>query len=148
MSKKISFRGNIPDGLQDKINLRTNNGKVGYKITKFQIISNEPATTTAEIVCKIFDKDQSASVGHDVDFTDGNLLAVAYIEEHSNSTDFGGTNIIFDNKIFNQNIFVTASDGSGGTKSCNYYIELEAMPISDLEATKLTLQSIRTITSR
>ena len=147
MSKRISFKGNIPSGLQDRIRLKTNNGKTGYRITKFQCISEEPATTTAEIVCKIFKTDQTGSIGHDINFTNSDLLAVNYTEEHSNSTEFGGTNIIFDNEMFNQDIFVTASDGSGGTKACNYYIELEVIPITDIEATMLTLQSLRNLAS-
>ena len=148
MSKRISFRGKIPDGLQDRLRLRTIKGKVGYRIVKFQCISDAPASTTAEIVCKIFKTDQENVVGPTIDFTDSNLLGVSYVEEHSNSTDFGGTNIIFDNEIVNQDIFVTASDGSGGTKQCNYYIELEVMSLDDVEATMLTLKSLRNIASQ
>ena len=33
MSKKISYKGTLPIGLEDKISLRTINGKTGYKIT-------------------------------------------------------------------------------------------------------------------
>jgi hypothetical protein len=146
--KKISFKGQIPDGLQDRLRLRTIKGKIGYRITKFQCMSDNPSATTAEIVTKIFKRDQSASVGPDVDFTDSDLLAVNYLEDHQASTTFGGQNIIFDNEIFNQDIFVTSSDGSGGTERCNYYIELEVMDLSDIQATELTLRNIRQITSR
>ena len=45
-------------------------------------------------------------------------------------------------------MFISITDATGNTVECNYYIELEAFPITDIEATKLTLQSIRTITSR
>ena len=40
------------------------------------------------------------------------------------------------------------ADADGNTTPANYYIELETMALSDIETTKLTLQSIRTITSR
>ena len=143
MNKTISFRGKIPDGLQDRIHLSTNDGMIGYKITKFQTISDAPASTTAEIVCKIFTTDQTGSVGPNVDFNDTDLLAVSYLEEHSNSTDFGGSKIIFDNEIVNQDIFVTASDGSGGTKECNYYIELEVIKLDINTSTYLTVKNIR-----
>jgi hypothetical protein len=146
MTRKISFKGKIPSGLQDQIRLSTNDGMIGYKITKFQCISDAPATTTAEIVCKIFTTDQTGSVGPDVDFNDTDLLAVYYLEEHSNSTDFGGSKIIFDNEIVNQDIFVTASDGSGGTKECNYYIELEVMKLDLSTSTYLTVKNIRSST--
>ena len=145
MSKRISFRGKLDDGLQDRLTLKTIKGKIGYRIVKFQCISDAPASTTSLIVCKIFKKDQTGSIGPTIDFTDSNLMAVVYLEEHSNSTDYGGTNIIFDNEIVNQNIFVTASDGSGGTKACNYYIELETVELTDVQATQLTLRSIKTI---
>ena len=148
MSKKISYKGQLQDGLQDQIRLRTIKGKVGYKITKFQCISEAPASTTAEIVCKIYKVSQEGAISPVIDFTDADLLAVSYVEEHSNSTDFGGKNIIFDNEIFNQDIFVTSSDGSGGTQACNYYIELETMDLNDLQTTQLTLKSLRTVTSR
>ena len=42
-------------------------------------------------------------------------------------------------------MFITIIDAAGGTIDCNYYLELEAMEISDLEATYLTLQNIRTV---
>ena len=48
MSKrKISYAGKINMGTQDKINLKTNNGKTGYKITKFQVISTTPGATAS-----------------------------------------------------------------------------------------------------
>jgi hypothetical protein len=148
MNNKISFKGQIAMGLQNEINLKTNNGKTGYKITKFQIISSTPGTTgSVEFVAKIFDKDQSAAVSPAVDFTDSNLIACAFYQDRANASSNTET-IIFDNRSFNQNIFVTIDDAEGGTIPCNYYIELETMALSDIESTMLTLQSVRTITSR
>ena len=148
MSKTISFKGQLAMGTQDIINLKTNNGKTGYKITKFQIISSTPGTTgSVEFVAKIFDKDQSASISPVVNFTDSNLIACAFYQDRANASSNTET-IIFDNREFNQNIFVTIDDAESGTIPCNYYIELETMPLTDLETTKLTLQSIRQVTSR
>jgi len=150
MSKTISYRGRVPMGQQEKINLKTIKGKIGYKVNKFQIISQTPgisAGTGTELVGKIYSKSQEGAVSAVVDFTEGDLLAVAYNKEGVAASQAGYEVIIFDNAIFNQNIFVTMQDASGNTIEANYYIELEVMPISDLEATKLTLQSIRTITS-
>jgi len=148
MSKTISYTGQIDIGTQDKINLQTNNGKIGYKITKFQIISSTPgATASVEFVAKIFNKDQTGSITPAVNFTDSNLLACAFYQVRSDASVAGAETIIFDNKEFNQNIFVTIADAEGGTVPCNYYIELERMSLSDIEATKLTLQSIKTVTS-
>ena len=148
MSKTISFKGQLAMGTQDIINLKTNNGKTGYKITKFQIISSTPGTTgSVEFVAKIFDKDQSAAISPVVNFTDSNLIACAFYQDRANASSNTET-IIFDNREFNQNIFVTIDDAEGATIPCNYYIELETMPLTDLETTKLTLQSIRQVLSR
>ena len=148
MSKTISFRGTLPIGEQDRIRLKTNDGKTGYKITKFQLISTTPGLTTSEFIGQIFKTDQDGSITTTVNFTDSNLLAVAHLENintpsalHSNATT-----VIFDNQMFNQDIFINITDSSGATVPCNYYIELETMALTDLETTKLTLQSIRTIT--
>ena len=147
MSKKLSYRGTLPIGEQDRIRLKTNTGKTGYKITKFEIISTTPGVTTSEFIAQIFKTDQTGSISTTVDFTDSNLLAVAHLENvntasalHSNATT-----IIFDNAKFNQDIFINITDSSGATVPCNYYIELETMALSDLESTMLTLQSLRSI---
>ena len=147
MSKTISFKGTLPVGEQDRIRLKTNTGKTGYKITKFQIISNTPGVGHVEFIGKVTKTDQTGSISTTVDFTDSDLLAVAYYEDNANAGDGGKDTIIFDNEKFNQDIFVNITDATAGTVPCNYYIELETMPLSDLETTMLTLQSIRQIMS-
>ena len=147
MSKTISYRGTLPVGEQDIIRLRTNNGKTGYKITKFQLMSTTPGQNAAEYIGQIFNKDQTGSITDNVNFSDSNLLAVVFMNVDTNPAYVSGSNIIFDNVKTNQDIFVNITDAGGGTVACNYYIELESMALSDLEATHMTLQSIRTISS-
>jgi len=144
MSRTISYTGQLPTGEQDRIRLSTINGKIGYKIVKFDIIPETLGAVT-ELVCKIFNKSQASSISPTVDFTDSELLAVAYYS--STGGIFRGKTIIFDNEKFNQDIFVTLADAGGSTTPGNYYIELEAMSINDLESTMMTLQNIRTIAS-
>jgi hypothetical protein len=144
--RKISYKGQLAMGLQDEINLKTNKGKVGYKITKFQIISSTPGTTgSVEFVAKIYNKDQTGAISPAVDFTDSNLLACAFYQDRANASSNTET-IIFDNKEFNQNIFITIQDAEGATIPCNYYIELETIDLSDIQTTQLTLQNLRTVT--
>jgi len=147
--KTITFRGRLAIGTQDKLRLRTNNGKTGYKITKFEVIPLNPGTATAEAITKIFTTNQTGSIGSTVDFTDSDLIAVSYYQSvpvhNSSAGQAVSKNIIFDNAVINQNVFVTVDDATGNTDEINYYIELEAFAISDLEATKLTLASIKTI---
>ena len=133
-------------GLEDRINLRTMNGKTGYKITKFQIIGTVPGAASAEYVAKIT-KRPDPNIGSGVNFSNNDLLAVIFMNADTNPAYASTQNIIFDTDEFNQDIFVNITDASGGTSPCNYYIELEAFKINDLEATQLTLANIKTITS-
>ena len=50
--------------------------------------------------------------------------------------------IIFDNKVFNQDMYITQTDNDG-TDSCNYYIELEVIPLDDAGAEYTTLKDMR-----
>jgi hypothetical protein len=150
MSKTISYRGQLPIGVQDRIRLKTINGKIGYKITKLQIIPNSPGdTANVEGLVKVFKVDQTGNIVANVDFTDSDLLACSFYKSATAADKTATTeNIIFDNEKFNQDIFIYAVDQAGGTVAINYYMELETMNLSDLETTMLTLKSLRTVTSR
>jgi hypothetical protein len=143
MSKIVSFKGQLGINTQEKINLRTIKGKIGYKIVKFDIISETPGTNNIELIGQVFKKEQ-VSILSVVNFDDSDLLAAAF-----HVTQYGPTQAtIFDNQIVNQNVFVTMTDQSGNSVPGNYYIEFEAISLSDVEATRATLQSIRTIASK
>tara|TARA_R110002110_G_C13423770_1_gene714673 strand:- start:536 stop:976 length:441 start_codon:yes stop_codon:yes gene_type:complete len=146
MSKKLSYRGRLDIGTEQRITLRTMKGKVGYKITKFQLVSNTPGIGVQEFVGKIT-KIKDPNIGATVDFTDSNLMACAVQSTHSSNLLLTET-VIFDNEITNQDIFVNITDAAGGTVQCNYFIELETMELSDVESTQLTLKSLRTIASQ
>jgi hypothetical protein len=145
MSKTISYKGQIPIGLEERIRLKTLKGKVGYKISKFQIIISDHGTNTYELVAKI-SKVRDPNIGPTINFTDSNLMAVAYSDSHGDYQN--GEIIIFDNEVTNQDVFVNITDAQGGTTPCNYYIEFETMDLSDVEATQLTLKSLRNIASQ
>jgi hypothetical protein len=143
MNKTIAYRGKLDMDTEDRIKLSTLNGKTGYKIKKFKIMSTTPGTGNKELVGKITSKADD-NIGPAVDFSDSELLAVAYLADRTTNESSFET-IIFDNKKFNQDIFVAVSDATSNTVPVNYYIELETMPLTDLEATFLTLQNIKTI---
>ena len=147
MSRTISYRGTLAIGLEDKLQLRTIKGKVGYKITKFQVMPTAPGINHQEIVAKIT-KVPDPNIGPTVNFTDADLLAGNYYVENPGTNVTPNETIIFDNEKFNQNIFVNINDANGGTVPVNYYIEIETMELSDLETTMLTLKNLRTVTSR
>ena len=140
-----TFRGMLPIGLEEKIHLSTNDGLTGYRINKFQIISNTPGGGNAEFIGKIrLTSDSNISVA--VDFNDPDLLAVAYLQDHSSSVNSSSTIIIFDNETFNQDIFVNIVDAGGETVPCNYYIELEQMKLDLNHSTYITIKNIRSRT--
>ena len=147
MSKTISFRGQLPIGEQDRIRLKTSTGKTGYKITKFQIMIDQPGVNGYELLGKIFLTDQTGNIDGVVNFSDSDLVAVAYIEDNNNNVYPLSQDVIFDNVVFNQDVFIYIVDQTGSTNPANYYIEMEAMSLTDLETTKLTLQSIRQVTA-
>ena len=152
MSKRLSYRGNIIPGTDAvKIKLATLSGKVGYKIRKFEIFPSIPGNPTSsngvEYVFQVFDKNTATAAT--VDFTNDSLLAVAYYTDHKDAhNQTKGTLIHFDDKVVNQDIFVTGADAIGGTDACNFYLELETSKLTDMEATMLTLKNLRTIASK
>ena len=139
-----SFRGKLADGGKDTISLHTNDGSIGYRIKKLDIIDTAPGTGDVELVLKIYTIPQESADGA-VDFSDQTLLAVAYFAD-SNSLAYQGIakNIIFDNMTFNQDIYITAVDVQATTPT-NYYIELEQVKLSLDQNTVATLKDIRNI---
>jgi len=139
-----TFRGLILSGAQDTIVLHTNDGSIGYRIVKFSVVGTAPGTSTQENVAKIY-KIGNQTIDANIDFSDNTLLASAYYENNFNSTDFGGTVIIFDHEIFNQDIFIMNTDASGNGNSLNYYIELEQVKLDLNESTVATLKDLRNL---
>jgi len=138
-----TFRGLLAEDGQDRIRLQTIKGKVGYKIIKFQLMPIQPGITSAEHVAKIYTEQQS-SVDETVNFTDSQLLAAAYYQSESSSySDW--TTIIFDNQIFNQDIYITHADSRENNVPVNYYIELEVIPLDDAGAEYTTLKDLRQV---
>jgi len=138
-----TFRGLLANGGQDRIRLQTIKGKVGYKIVKFELFPNAPGATAIESLCKIFKNKQTAITGT-IDFTDSDVLAAAYLAIYT-AAYYGTDKItIFDNETFNQDIYITHVDVSPGGSPCNYYIELEVIPLDDAGAEYETIKDLRT----
>jgi len=138
-----TFRGLLADGRQDHIRLQTIKGKVGYRITKFQIIGAAPGSTVQQSTLKIYKSEQTTIDGN-VNFTDSDLLAASYYPGSGSSSfsGIGDAGVIFDQEIFNQDIYVTHHDEATGI-SCNYYLELEVIPLDDAGAEYTTLKDMR-----
>ena len=141
-----SFRGLLADGAIDTIPLSTNNGSTGYRITKMQLIGEQPGTTNIESTVKIFSIPQTTATNN-IDFSDNTLLAAATYENDAGVGTGPNTAIIFDNITFNQDIYVTAID-IASSQSTNYHIELETVKLDLNENTVATLKDIRNINSQ
>lgn len=135
-----TFRGIMEETTQQRIRLSTKKGKIGYRIVKFQIMSNNPVTTSGEHIMKIY-KVPGYGISTEVDFADGNLLGTALFIHNDNYANTQ-THIIFDQEIFNQDIYITHETGAGDDP-CNYYIELETIEMTDNAAAVSTLRDIR-----
>jgi len=132
----------LADGAQDTILLSTKKGEAGYRIVKFQIMPNTPGATPFESVAKIYKVEQTAIDGV-IDFSDNTLLAAAYGMGNDGTAYVDGMfDIIFDQEIINQDMYITNKDVDTGM-ALNYYIELEQIKLNEHEAMVATIQNIR-----
>jgi hypothetical protein len=131
----------LADGGQDTILLSTKKGEVGYRIIKLLTIPNSPGTNGVESVIKIYKTEQTTSTVT-VDFSDNRLLGVSYYQDDSNVAYPSSQDIIFDQEIFNQDIYVTHKQNLGSA-STNYYLELEIIKLDESQAMVATLSDIR-----
>ena len=136
-----SFRALLGDASQDTIVLHTIDGSTGYRIAKFEIIPEQPHNKTQESVVKIYKVEQSTINGV-VDFSDNTLLATAIFKQHDTVNYMAFESVIFDNEIFNQDIYVTNYDAATG-EGINYYLELEQVKLDLNENTVATLKDLR-----
>ena len=137
-----SFRGKLADGGQTTIRLSTNQGLIGYRIIKLSIVTASPGTNNGEHVLKLYKYEQT-TIDANINFEDPTLLGIALTHDYTNAYQ-GGWNehIIFDNEIFNQDIFVTHKDLVNAL-DLNYYIELEQVKLAVDEAAVATLKDMR-----
>jgi len=140
-----TFRGLIADGAQDIIVLHTNDGSTGYRIVKFQIMGAEPGTSTMEHTIKVYKVSQS-TIDNAINFSDQTLLAMAFLQASTAQAEGSDFQVIFDQEIFNQDIYVTHED-TASSLPCNYYLELEQVKLALDENTVATLKDIRNITA-
>jgi len=137
-----TFRGKIASSVQDTIVLHTNDGSTGYRITKFQVVGNNPQAGNQESVIKIYKISQTTIDGL-IDFSDNTLLGVGVFKNYGGIDYNINDQVIFDKEIFNQDIYITHTEEAGSALACNYYIELEQVKLDMNENTVSTLKNIR-----
>ena len=138
-----TYRGLLADGDQVKIPLGTPQGKVGYRITKFQLFPYQPGTHDFESIVKIYKISQTTvpTSGGSVDFSDNSLLASGFYGATSAAGPVSMISI-FEIEIFNQDIYVTHTTNTGEA-AINYYIELEQVKLSEQEALVAIVKDLR-----
>jgi len=78
------------------------------------------------------------------DLSDTRLLGIGLFSAEDTANLYPeDMTIIFDNVIFNQDIFISYHDVRGQNDSMNYYLELEQISLDMNETTVATLQSMR-----
>ena len=137
-----TFKGKLASGEQQTIRLATNQGLMGYKVIKFQIVDSAPGTADVEMVAKLFSIDPP-TIDATINFDDPTLMGVVVYTAGNVTTEQSATNIIFDNTTVNQDMFITGKDVGGGNVAMNYYIELEQVKLDLNEATVATLKDMR-----
>jgi len=146
MSNRIlSYKNLIAHNTQDTILLTTKKGEVGFRIIKFQLMGYHPGVDAMEHVVKIYKTTQSTKDSI-VDFSDNRLLAAAYMQDNVGEHYISSLDVIFDQEIVNQDIYITAWDEderTGVTGSMNYYLELEVIKLDESQAMVATLKDIR-----
>ncbi len=140
-----TFRGKIDNEAIDTIALHTNDGSTGYRIKKLEIMSAQPGVLDESHVVQIFTVAQTDTSTYDnVDFSDPTLLAAAFLQQDDQNYNPGFESISFDNKTFNQDIYVVHADVKN-TQPINYHIELEQVKLDLNENTVATLKDIRNL---
>jgi len=145
-----TYRGMLANSTQDRIRLQTIKGKVGYQIVKFELMTHIPADANdTEHILMIWKSARTATeLGNTTtaqpDFTVSDLLAVGVNMQDVTGSGHGyWVETIFDNEIVNQDIYISARDVGGSAVACNYYIELEVIPLDDTRAEYTTLKDMR-----
>lgn len=135
-----SFRGQIADDTTTTIRLSTNNGLTGYRIVKFEAMPVNP-DTNVETTIAIFKQKVDRST--DVDFNSPLLLASILYSTSASNLYNPMPVIIFDNEVFNQDIYINIKGSSGGPATMNFHLELEQVKLDTNEATVATLKDMR-----
>jgi len=135
-----TFRGLLADGEVDIIRLSTKKGKVGYQIKKFQVIAEKPGQDALEATVTVYKV--TFSPLNIIDLSDNNVLAVGFYAGNAAAFNYPTSQVlIFDQEVFNQDIFIGNNDLQ--SNAMNYYLELETVSLTDNAAAVSTLRDIR-----
>lgn len=136
-----TFRGNLASSGTDTIRLATKRGQIGYRIKKIECITVNPAAYDTENFFHVW-TNPNAAIGS-IDFSNSELLGINYSTSGNTVTETDNQTIIFDHVVINQDIYISHTDAGGNSQNLNYYMELEQLNLSELEAAVATLKDMR-----
>lgn len=145
-----TYRGQLPGndaGSKDSIPLHTTDGKIGYRVKKFQTIQKSPGAQHCEGLVILWKTDPTAAeiATKTIDLQDNRILGMAFYSANSSANTYPeDMTIIFDNQIVNQDIFISYIDVSTTNDAMNYYLELEQIKLSETEALVSIVKNLRT----
>ena len=140
-----TFRGLLAQDAIDTVTLHTNTGSTGYRIVKFQLMPYVFGGGSGELesVVKIY-KIPQTTADEFIDFSDNTLLGAAIINNDASADQYPTVlATVFDNEIFNQDIYITHKNQHPDAASVSYYFELEQIKLDLQENTVATLKDIR-----
>ena len=129
----------MADGATQQIKLSTKDGLTGYRINKFQLMPETPNVNQESLM--VITSVKPEAVATSVNFDSPLILATGlYMSKESTLTQ--DINVVFENIIFNQDIYITHNEGEA-TRGCNFYLELEQVSLDLNEATVATMKDMR-----
>ena len=136
------FSGLIPNLGLERIYLAGVESGKGFKVKDLQIISSQPGAIDYEYIVQVYmTKRTSTGLYDNIDFTKDDLLAVAYLSGDTSETHSDFQTVIFDETVFNQDIYISTADISGSTLPVNYMLTLEEVKMSDNESAVVNFNS-------
>jgi len=129
-----SFKALLTNGDQLQIPLHKVGKGVGFRIKKLQVMPHDiDGSSSHECSVQIWKQKQS-SLSVDLDFSNSELVGAAYYVRANNPVSpyvalISEQTVIFDNEVFNQDIFIVYKSGITAQK-INYYMELEEVKMS------------------
>ena len=140
-----TFRGLLVQDAIDTVVLHTNDGSTGYRIVKFQLMPHVYGAGSGELesIVKIY-KILQTTATEIIDFSDNTLLAAAIINNDTAADSYPTVlTTVFDNEIFNQDIYITHKNQHGDAAAVSYYFELEQIKLDINSNTVATLKDMR-----
>jgi len=135
-----TFRGLLASGGQEKIRLTTTDGRTAYRIVKFEIMSSTLATADQVAIVKITKKTYTQT--STIDFSDNDILAAGILRVGNLVNETMTQVTVFETEIFNQDIYINLKN-LDALLSVNYYIELEQITLTAIQAETLIVKDLR-----